>query len=312
MKLQLVSALLAATAANAHLIVRSIYVNGVDQGTGVGIRLPGFVEKPGLGANSNNNSPVRDLDSIDLRCNILGDTPAPDTIKVAPGDTVTFEWGHRSREAGDQIIPSSHHGPGVVYISPDPPVGPSWVKIWEKGEYAKNKWFATGELVEKKGLHSLKIPNGLKPGYYLLRPELITLHEAEVSHQSNKNRGVQLYMACIQIEVTGNGNVALPNGVAIPGVYNYNDPGLVYNLYYTPPGVTYKIPGPTTWSGAATQVPNPTLGTKKGNLASITSYTRWILPTPSSMVYEIKNGQTVSSRYTATWPATRAVATPAP
>jgi hypothetical protein len=34
----LLSTLLAATAVNAHLIVRSIYVNGVDQGTGVGIR----------------------------------------------------------------------------------------------------------------------------------------------------------------------------------------------------------------------------------------------------------------------------------
>jgi len=305
-----------AASANAHLILRSIYINGVDQGTGVGIRLPAFVEKPGLGANSNNNSPIRDLDSIDMRCNRLGDTQAPHTIKVNPGDTVSFEWGHRSRESGDSIIPSSHSGAGAVYISPDPPVGNSFVKLWEEGEVSKGQWFANGKLVQNRGVHSLKIPAGLKPGYYLLRPELITLHEAEVSHQSNPQRGNQLYMACVQIQVLGSGTVSLPQGVAFPGAYKYSDPGIVYNVYYTPPGAgPYKVPGPTVWSGAAAPIANPSLGPKKGDLKSISVFTKWIMTT-DSMVHEIKtvNGQTttVKTKYTPSWSNVYSTPTPTP
>lgn len=52
----------------------------------------------------------------------------------------------------------------MVYISPDPPVGPSFVKLWEEGEYSKGQWFANGKLVQQRGIHSIKIPAGLKAG----------------------------------------------------------------------------------------------------------------------------------------------------
>ena len=38
------------------------------------------------------NSPVKDLDSIDLRCNVLGDKQSAHTIQVEPGDNLTFDW----------------------------------------------------------------------------------------------------------------------------------------------------------------------------------------------------------------------------
>ena len=34
------------------------------------------------------------------------------------------------------------------------------------------------------------IPEGLAPGFYLLRAELLTLHEADVSHVANNHRGI--------------------------------------------------------------------------------------------------------------------------
>ena len=67
-----------------------MYVNGVDQGTGKGIRTPAYNGAPNAGGY--NNSPVKNLTSIDLRCNVLGDIQAADTIKVAPGDNLTFDW----------------------------------------------------------------------------------------------------------------------------------------------------------------------------------------------------------------------------
>jgi lytic cellulose monooxygenase (C1-hydroxylating) len=73
--------------------------------------------------------------------------------------------GHESRLDTDEIIAGSHHGPGLVYIAENPPKNENaWVKLWEKGEYEKNKWFVTTELVENRGAHSIQIPDGLKPG----------------------------------------------------------------------------------------------------------------------------------------------------
>jgi len=294
---------LLSSAVHAHTCVRSVWVNGVDQGSAVGIREPAHLGAPPEGFN---NSPIRNLSSTDLVCNLLGDIPVSGTIKVAPGDTVTFEWGRRSRLDSDNIIETSHHGPGIVWISPNPPSANSWVKLWEKGKYDGNKWFVTTELVQKRA-HSLKVPPGLKPGQYLFRVELVTLHEAEVAHSKNPNRGVQLYMSCIQIEVTGSGTVSLPQGVSFPGAYNENDPGLLYNIY-SPPSGNYIIPGGPVWSGAAPSIENPSLGTKKGALTG-TGFARWIatptLAGVSTQVYEIRQttgvNTTTSWRYTPNW-----------
>jgi hypothetical protein len=75
---------------NYPLTPQGVYVNGVDQGTGKGIRTPAYNGAPNKGGY--NNGPVKDLSSIDLRCNVLGDIPAADTIKVVPGDHLTFDW----------------------------------------------------------------------------------------------------------------------------------------------------------------------------------------------------------------------------
>lgn len=58
--------------------------------------------------------------------------------------------------------------------------------------------------------------SALSPSY-LLRPELITLHEADAAYTANSARGVQIYTECVQILVGGNGTVSLPPGVAFPG-----------------------------------------------------------------------------------------------
>ncbi|KAJ3047548.1 hypothetical protein HK097_011443 [Rhizophlyctis rosea] len=295
---------LLAAAASAHTLVRSVYVNGVDQGTGYGIRPPAFNGPPlangqgGQGAGYQ-NSPVRDLTSSDMQCNVLGDIPAADTINVVPGDIVSFEWGHESRLSSDDTIDKSHVGAVLVYISEYPLTSNNWVKIFEEGEYAKGQWAVVPKLTGNKGVHSVRIPAGLKPGNYILRPELITLHEAEVSHVANANRGNQLYMECIQIKVGGSGTVSLPSGVSFPGAYSYSDPGIVYNVYYTSAGApAYKVPGPTVWSGAAASVANPALGAKKGAL-TVSGWNTWV--GKDRTVTWVNNGVTSKSAYVPNW-----------
>lgn len=68
---------------------QGVFVNGVDQGSFRGIRTPAYNGPPPRGYA---NSPVKDLDSIDMRCNVLGDKQVPYTIQVEPGDNLTFDW----------------------------------------------------------------------------------------------------------------------------------------------------------------------------------------------------------------------------
>jgi lytic cellulose monooxygenase (C1-hydroxylating) len=65
---------------------------------------------------------------------------------------------------------------------------------------------------------------------YLLRAEMVGLHEADVSYTVNPNRGIQFYPDCVQLEVTGDGTVELPEGVSFPGAYSYDDPGVVFDV----------------------------------------------------------------------------------
>ena len=150
---------------------KGVFVNGVDQGTFRGIRMPAYNGPPPKGYA---NSPVKDLDSIDMRCNVLGDRQNPYTIKVEPGDSLTFDWHHNNRSKADDVIDYSHHGPILAYLSPDPPTENSFVKIFEKGLYelgsapfAPGKWATTADLKANNGLMNVRIPAGLKAGQYV-------------------------------------------------------------------------------------------------------------------------------------------------
>ncbi|OAK96061.1 endoglucanase B [Phaeosphaeriaceae sp. SRC1lsM3a] len=313
--------------AAAHTFIWGVYVNGVDQGTSKGIRTPAYNNGPGK-AGGYNNGPVKDLTSIDLRCNVMGDIQAADTIKVAPGDNLTFDWHHDYRNDTDDIIASSHHGPSLIYISPDPPTENSFVKIWHSGKYESNpfpqagKWSTTADIRMNYGHMHMRVPEGLKAGHYLIRAEMIALHEGDVSYIANPRRGAQFYPDCVQIEVTGDGTVELPKGVSFPGAYSYEDPGVVHNVYCstetkkattstTPCATEYIIPGPTVWSGAWPE----TTAVSVGPVSGVTTHVPWSTWIVNSVVtsasYENVATQTVvgTSKYTATWSETYATPT---
>ena len=45
-----------------------------------------------------------------------------------------------------------------------------------------------------------------------------------MAYTANPDRGIQVYTACVQIEVTGGGSTALPAGVAFPGAVSAPSP----------------------------------------------------------------------------------------
>ena len=69
------------------------------------------------------------------------------------------------------------------------------------------------------------IPSCLKPGYYLVRHEIIALHSA------SSYPGAQFYPGCHQLQVTGTRSTVLSSLVAFPGAYKGSDPGITYDMY---------------------------------------------------------------------------------
>lgn len=86
------------------------------------------------------------------------------------------------------------------------------------------------------------MPSTLAPGNYVLRHELIALHQAQ------QPGGAQAYPQCINIQVAEGGSVPLPSGTTGDQLYQNDEPGIVFNLYTS--FDSYPMPGPTLLANA--------------------------------------------------------------
>jgi hypothetical protein len=75
----------------------------------------------------------------------------------------------------------------------------------------------------------IKIPSDIKPGLYILRSELLSLHGNGQTMNPGLKGLPQFYVHCFNIEITGSGT-ATPSGVRFPGGYPKNDPGVGFIL----------------------------------------------------------------------------------
>jgi cellulase len=229
-----------ASGVSAHTRVYSLWVNGEDQGDG----RTEYIRSPP------NNNPVTDLSSTDLVCNVNGGIKAPSFVTVAPGDLVSFEWYHNTRN--DDIIDSTHKGPIITYIADyteDNGAEAIWTKIAEDGYDSTTSKWAVESLISGGGKWDVTLPSSLAAGKYLLRQEIIALHEANNAYNDGTGRGAQFYPSCAQIEVTGSGTAVPPQDFDFNTGYTTADPGIVFNVYNS--FTSYEIPGPEVWDGSS-------------------------------------------------------------
>lgn len=94
----------------------------------------------------------------------------------------------------------------MVYMAPTSSdgAGDVWVKVAEDG-YDGSTW-AVDTLIANKGKYVFTIPSALADGDYLIRGEIIALHEADAAYNVNSARGAQFYMECVQVTVSGGGS----------------------------------------------------------------------------------------------------------
>ncbi|KAI0875767.1 glycosyl hydrolase family 61-domain-containing protein [Hypoxylon argillaceum] len=106
--------------------------------------------------------------------------------------------------------------------------------------------WATDLLIANNNSWIVEIPPQIKPGFYVLRTEIIALHNA------SNALGAQNYPQCLNIRIAGNGTF-LPSGTPGKKLYDPEDPSVHLDIY---DGIsTYKIPGPAVVSGVQTGIP---------------------------------------------------------
>jgi lytic cellulose monooxygenase (C1-hydroxylating) len=90
------------------------------------------------------------------------------------------------------------------------------------------KW-ASDKLIRQNYTWTSRIPSDIRPGLYILRHELLALHDAKRSYNGFSQSGAQVFPVCYNVEITGSGTVT-PAGKTFPGMYSKNDPGIKIDL----------------------------------------------------------------------------------
>ncbi|KXX75059.1 Cellulose-growth-specific protein [Madurella mycetomatis] len=195
-----------------------------------------------------NYNPVTSCTDQKLRCN--GGRSASLHAEAKPGDEVTAIWQQWTHSQGP-IIVWMYKCPGE--FSSCDGSGAGWFKIDEAGfsgdgrsvflDTERPSGWEIAKLVGGNKGYTSRIPQGLAPGNYLIRHELIALHQANAP---------QFYPECAQIKVTGSGT-AQPGSshkAAIPGYCSNSDSNIRVPINDHSIPQTYVVPGPPVWNGA--------------------------------------------------------------
>ncbi|KAJ2900602.1 hypothetical protein MKZ38_002398 [Zalerion maritima] len=234
------------TFANAHTLFTTSFIDGEGQGDGVCVRMP----KDGSTATS----PIADITGDDMACGRDGTTGVQFTCSASQGATVSFWWRAWPNYSQTGSIDSSHMGPCAVYVkqvdnaTEASGTGSGWFKIWDEGYDATTKQWCTDKVIANDGLMSVDLPSGLPTGDYLIRPEILALHQSV-------HGDPQFYLGCLQLHVTGDsdGTLDIPSEyeVSIPGYVDMDSEGVVYDVWgefdSSKDGTDYVTPGPDVY-----------------------------------------------------------------
>jgi cellulase len=176
-------------------------------------------------------------------------TPGALHINITAGDTLSIQWNE---------WPTSHVGPVLTYLAAcnescatTKAESLKWVKIDELGWLNSTGWkslnlggtWATNVLIANKFQWTVRIPQGLEQGHYVLRHEIIALHVAE------RLNGAQSYPQCVNVRVTLGGAKVLEDGRLGRKLYTMRDTGVLIDVHKKLE--SYEIPGPRVWGSAS-------------------------------------------------------------
>lgn len=245
----LLAVLASSSLVSAHGHVNNLVINGVYYETYDSTNFPYMRDPPivvGWTVNQKDNgfvSPHSYYDS-DIICH-RDAVPAQGHVEVTAGDVITIQWSE---------WPEAHHGPVLDYLAnchgPCEDVDKTSLEFFkidglgivDRGNPGK---YADDVLLENGYAWNVRIPDNIASGNYVLRHEIIALHNAIEKY------GAQNYPQCFNLKITDGGSDE-PKGVLGTELYDAEDPGIYINIYANP--ADYKVPGPTIIEGGVTSV----------------------------------------------------------
>lgn len=226
---------------SAHGTVQSFTANGVEY----------YAPR----SNEVVDSPVRmvtdvspsKIDSPDMACGPSAAKTAALTAKVTAGSTIEFTW--RSGDPSQNWV--HQKGPVMTYMGKCSGAaadcageGMQWFKIDEQGFLPNGDWTQTN--YNRNESTSAVVPAGIANGDYLIRHEIIALH----------NLPAEFYVSCTQVTVDGGSSdgamkVGGANLAAFPGAYSAGDKGVTTDVFSNFQPDAYVFPGPPLFKSAA-------------------------------------------------------------
>ncbi|OAA60519.1 glycoside hydrolase family 61 protein [Niveomyces insectorum RCEF 264] len=183
-------------------------------------------------------NPILSSTSPKMTCN--GGTSAQLSAPINAGENITAVWKQWTHQ----------QGPVMVWMykcagdfSACTGAGKNWFKIDQLGLTAppltSNNWGTA--YVYKNLKWTSTIPKDLEPGNYLIRHELLALHQTNTP---------QFYAECAQVVVSGTGSKIPPADYlhSIPTYAPMSDPGVTLDIYSSK-ATTYTCPGGEIWPG---------------------------------------------------------------
>ncbi|KAG2065296.1 hypothetical protein BDR04DRAFT_183722 [Suillus decipiens] len=237
-------ALALATLVSAHGFVQQVTIDGtVYMGNNLNVETPA----PSIIRLVNTNSPVESTNNPFLNCgqdaqfaSLVGNANPGSQLEIlwVAGTDGSYNWPHN-------VGPLMHYmtkcdGFCSTYNS----TNAKWFKISELGLEADGSTWYQANLMSGVPAN-VTIPNTLAPGNYLLRSEVISLHDAMTLG------GAQFYPSCIQLQIGGSQTGGPTSGeeCTFPGGYSDDDPGILTPNIFNPP-IQYTFPGPPVASFA--------------------------------------------------------------
>ncbi|KAI2638426.1 glycoside hydrolase family 61 protein [Xylaria nigripes] len=181
-----------------------------------------------------------------LACNIPGTAP-PSYIPIAAGDNLTAVYWWWLHPVGPMSVWLAECGESCINADVN---ALDFFKIWEagllEGGLQSGRWYQSQfqKWDGRPDLWPVTIPASLKPGFYVVRHEILSIHVA------NKP---QFYPECAHLNISGTGTgFPSPRYMArFPGAYAEDDPSIFIDIYSeSMKNVTnYTIAGPPVWDG---------------------------------------------------------------
>lgn len=263
---------------SAHTLMSELFIDGKTQTDGTCIRMP--VD------GSTATAPIKGLNSKDMACGADGEVPAAFVCPVPAGATLTFNFREWPNGSQGGAIDKSHRGPCSVWYKrvddmfSDPAAGDGWTKFWHEGYDEDAGRWCTEKLIDNMGLLSVELPSGLPAGDYLVRTELLALHQAASMDDP------QYYVSCAQLHLSDgpdDTSVLSSHAVSIPGHVDGSEPGNKFDIYKKPYQLPYEIPGPEPYSPTGRPSGSPSTAAFEGAIPDncVTRQSNWCgIPLP--------------------------------